>query len=179
MLSLSRQIVFLIPAVMILPRIAGIDGILWGGPAADALAFVLALIVMGTEIKKLKPETRKAQRPDPGHPRRFISATLKRTAGGFAPTDGRESTRRHFAPRVCRSAAFLVIDALKIASMELASVALNCSSVCWAVSPLRQRAREAGNQAAVPGQLFVRLALRIPADRATTRTTRGFAIRSK
>lgn len=53
-LSLSRQIVFLIPAVIILPRFFGIDGVLWGGPVADALAFVLALVVTVIEIRRLK-----------------------------------------------------------------------------------------------------------------------------
>ena len=53
-LSLSRQIVFLIPAVVILPRYLGIDGVLWAGPLADALAFVLALVVIIVEMKKLR-----------------------------------------------------------------------------------------------------------------------------
>lgn len=53
-LSLSRQIVFLVPAVIILPGYLGIDGVLWAGPAADALAFVLALVVTIAEIRKLK-----------------------------------------------------------------------------------------------------------------------------
>lgn len=58
-LSLSRQIVFLIPAVLILPRYLGIDGVLWGGPVADGLAFVLAVIVLAIEVNKLKVEVRK------------------------------------------------------------------------------------------------------------------------
>ncbi|WP_312637379.1 MATE family efflux transporter [Oscillibacter sp.] len=53
-LSLSRQIVFLIPAVLILPGFLGIEGILWAGPVADGLAFILALAVTFSEIKNLK-----------------------------------------------------------------------------------------------------------------------------
>ncbi|GAU75976.1 MATE family efflux transporter [Fusibacter sp. 3D3] len=53
-LSLSRQIVFFIPAVLILPKFWGIEGVLWAGPVADGLAFILALTVILFEIKKLK-----------------------------------------------------------------------------------------------------------------------------
>lgn len=45
-LSLSRQIVFLIPFVLLLPKRLGIEGVLWAGPAADGLAFVLAFFVL-------------------------------------------------------------------------------------------------------------------------------------
>ena len=53
-LSLSRQIVFLIPLAMWFPTFLGIDGILWAGPAADALAFILAVIIIVYEMKLLK-----------------------------------------------------------------------------------------------------------------------------
>lgn len=52
-ISLSRQIVFLIPAVMILCNYMGIKGVLWAGPVADGLAFVLALVLILAEIKKI------------------------------------------------------------------------------------------------------------------------------
>ncbi len=45
LLSLSRQILFLIPLVYILCQFWGIDGILLAGPASDILAFLLALIL--------------------------------------------------------------------------------------------------------------------------------------
>lgn len=51
-LSLSRQIVFLIPLAMVFPHIWGIDGVLWAGPAADILAFVLAFIIVFIELRK-------------------------------------------------------------------------------------------------------------------------------
>ncbi len=52
-ISLSRQIVFLIPAVMILCSYMGIKGVLWAGPIADGLAFVFALVLVLNEIKKI------------------------------------------------------------------------------------------------------------------------------
>jgi Na+-driven multidrug efflux pump len=39
---------------MLLPKYWGIDGVLWAGPLADALAFVLALVVLLIEVRKLK-----------------------------------------------------------------------------------------------------------------------------
>ncbi len=52
-LSLSRQVVFLIPAMFIFPIFMGVEGILWAGPAADFLAFILADILLIREWKKL------------------------------------------------------------------------------------------------------------------------------
>ena len=51
--SLSRQILFLVPALLILPGFLGVYGALWAGPVADGLAFVLALILILVEMKKL------------------------------------------------------------------------------------------------------------------------------
>lgn len=53
-LSLSRQIIFFIPAALILPMFLGVKGVLWTGPVADGLAFVLALIFIIYERKQLK-----------------------------------------------------------------------------------------------------------------------------
>ncbi len=52
-LSLSRQIGFLIPALLILPRFFGVEGALYAGPTADCLAFILAVVLVTIEIKKL------------------------------------------------------------------------------------------------------------------------------
>ena len=51
--TLSRQIVFLIPVAVVLPIYMGVTGVLWAGPVADGLAFILAFILIGFEIKKL------------------------------------------------------------------------------------------------------------------------------
>lgn len=53
-ISLSRQILFLIPAMLVLSHIGGIEGILFAGPTADGLAFVLAMILVTLEIKQIK-----------------------------------------------------------------------------------------------------------------------------
>ena len=52
-LSLSRQILFLIPAMIIFSRLFGIKGVLYAGPFADGLAFVIATILLILEIKNL------------------------------------------------------------------------------------------------------------------------------
>lgn len=52
--TLSRQIVFLIPFAVILPIYMGVEGVLWSGPFADGLAFILALALVLYEIGKLK-----------------------------------------------------------------------------------------------------------------------------
>lgn len=59
-LSLSRQIIFFVPAALLLPRFLGVAGVLWTGPVADGLAFVLALGLILYERKQLKtvPEAR-------------------------------------------------------------------------------------------------------------------------
>ena len=53
-LSLSRQIVILIPSMMILSHMFGIMGVLSAGPVADGLAFILAAIFLIKEVKGLK-----------------------------------------------------------------------------------------------------------------------------
>ena len=59
-LSLSRQILFLIPAMIILSSIFGMMGILYGGPVADGLAFVIAVILLIFELKHLKQSDAKS-----------------------------------------------------------------------------------------------------------------------
>ncbi|MBR4082233.1 MAG: MATE family efflux transporter [Clostridia bacterium] len=44
-LSLTRQILFLLPLIIFLPRFMGIDGILYAGPAADLLSAVCAIVM--------------------------------------------------------------------------------------------------------------------------------------
>ena len=53
-LSLSRQIVILIPAMIILSNIFGVMGVLYAGPFADGVAFVLAAILLIREVRHLK-----------------------------------------------------------------------------------------------------------------------------
>ncbi|MDR1933437.1 MAG: MATE family efflux transporter [Spirochaetales bacterium] len=53
LLSLSRQILFFIPIVLVLPRFIGLDGVFYTLPIADFCAALLSACVMRGEWKKL------------------------------------------------------------------------------------------------------------------------------
>ncbi len=53
-LSLSRDVIFLIPCLIILAYNFGINGMLWAAPIADTLAFALACVMILKEYKILK-----------------------------------------------------------------------------------------------------------------------------
>jgi putative MATE family efflux protein len=53
LLSLSRQIIFLIPGFIILGKLLGVEGILYAAPVADGLAFIIATTLILREIKHL------------------------------------------------------------------------------------------------------------------------------
>lgn len=53
-LSLSRQILFLIPAMCIMSYFCGVMGVLYAGPIADSLAFIISVIFLMMEYKNLK-----------------------------------------------------------------------------------------------------------------------------
>lgn len=55
-LSLTRQILFLLPPMIILPVFIGIDGILWAGPFADLLSAVAAIILIAVELRIMKQQ---------------------------------------------------------------------------------------------------------------------------
>ena len=52
-LSISRQIAFLIPSMVILGNLYGVMGVLSAGPVADGLAFVIAAILLIQEVRSL------------------------------------------------------------------------------------------------------------------------------
>lgn len=52
-LSLSRQILFLIPLTLLFPVFLGIEGALWAAPAADLLSFITALVMLKINWKKI------------------------------------------------------------------------------------------------------------------------------
>lgn len=54
LLSLTRQVFFLIPLILILPLFFGLDGILYAAPVADFIAFVTASLVMRQELRSIK-----------------------------------------------------------------------------------------------------------------------------
>lgn len=64
-LSLARQIIFFVPAALILPQFFGVVGVLWTGPVADGLAFVLSLALLLYENHHLK-KSHAAQLADNG-----------------------------------------------------------------------------------------------------------------
>lgn len=53
-LSLARQIIFFVPAALVLPTFLGVTGVLWTGPVADGLAFILSLALLLSERNHLK-----------------------------------------------------------------------------------------------------------------------------
>ncbi len=55
-IGLSRQVIFLIPLYIILPKFWGLDGIWYAGPIADTLSFIVGLVIIMKEFKKLGQE---------------------------------------------------------------------------------------------------------------------------
>lgn len=53
-ISLSYQIVFRILSAILLTSYIGLDGVLWSGPVADFLTFVLALCLILMEMRQMK-----------------------------------------------------------------------------------------------------------------------------
>ncbi len=51
-LSLTRQIIFLLPLILLLPIWLGIDGIMYAGPIADLMAAVVATAMVGAELRR-------------------------------------------------------------------------------------------------------------------------------
>ena len=54
LLSLSRQLVFLIPCLLILPIHLGTNGVWASIPVADSIAFIMAIIAIWIHIKKIQ-----------------------------------------------------------------------------------------------------------------------------
>ncbi len=60
-LSLTRQILFLLPPMIVLPIFFGIDGILYSGPLADLLSGIACVIMLIVEFRIMKrQESRKS-----------------------------------------------------------------------------------------------------------------------
>lgn len=58
-LSLTRQILFLLPLMVVLPIFFGIDGILYAGPVSDGMAAVVTVIMAMLEWKQMNAEAKK------------------------------------------------------------------------------------------------------------------------
>ena len=55
-LSLSRQLIFLLPCLLILPTFMGVKGIWWSMPISDAMSSIIAGFLLIHQIKKFKKE---------------------------------------------------------------------------------------------------------------------------
>ncbi len=53
-LSLTRQIIFLLPLILVLPIFMGIDGIVYSGPIADGLAAIVTVIMAMLEFRGMR-----------------------------------------------------------------------------------------------------------------------------
>ena len=53
-IAMTRQIIFLLPLIIILPKIFGIDGVMYAGPRADAMALIVTILFIRREIKNIK-----------------------------------------------------------------------------------------------------------------------------
>jgi Na+-driven multidrug efflux pump len=53
-LSISRQGLFFIPAILIMPHLFGIEGVIWAQPVADFLTVILIIVFALSLNKKLK-----------------------------------------------------------------------------------------------------------------------------
>lgn len=55
-MSLTRQVLFLTPLILILPRLMGVDGVVYAGPIADIAAVVVTLTFLTQEIRIINRE---------------------------------------------------------------------------------------------------------------------------
>ena len=53
-MSLTRQVLFLLPLILVFSVTMGIDGVMYAGPIADAAAFVLAVLFARKELKVME-----------------------------------------------------------------------------------------------------------------------------
>ncbi len=53
-LPFSKQMVFMLPTILLLPAVWGIDGVLLVGPITDVMTFFLAMFLIATEFRELK-----------------------------------------------------------------------------------------------------------------------------
>ena len=51
-LSLTRQIIFLLPLIVVLPLLMGIDGIMYAGPVADFMAWLTSTAMAAYELHR-------------------------------------------------------------------------------------------------------------------------------
>ena len=52
-MSLTRQILFLLPLIIIFPIFMGIDGVMYAGPIADGITAIVCAVFTVRELKEL------------------------------------------------------------------------------------------------------------------------------
>lgn len=62
-LALTRQILFLLPLIIIFPMIMGIDGIMYAGPIADFMAASVSALLLTREVRLMKSMDRELNCP--------------------------------------------------------------------------------------------------------------------
>jgi MATE efflux family protein len=55
-LSLSRQLVFLIPLLLVLPTLYGVDGVWWSMPVADTISALVTAVIMALFMRKINKQ---------------------------------------------------------------------------------------------------------------------------
>jgi Na+-driven multidrug efflux pump len=73
LLSLSRQVLALIPLIILLPRFLGISGVWISFPVADLVSFIITMILVWAELKKMPKDV----------PTTFPGAVLEPSASGM------------------------------------------------------------------------------------------------
>ena len=63
-MSLTRQVLFLTPLIIILPRIMGVDGVVYAGPIADIAAVAVTATFLAQEIRILNKELENAEKTE-------------------------------------------------------------------------------------------------------------------
>lgn len=53
-LSLTKQVIFLLPLLVLLPRYFGVEGIMYAGPTSDLIAFLIATSMLLLELRKIR-----------------------------------------------------------------------------------------------------------------------------
>lgn len=57
-LSLIKQVIILLPLLFILPHFFGIDGVIYAGPITDVLAFLISILLLHREFKRMPHDLR-------------------------------------------------------------------------------------------------------------------------
>lgn len=64
--SLTRQVIFLLPLILIFPVFMGIDGVMYAGPIADCAAALVAVTFALKELKQMKAQEEEDERAHVG-----------------------------------------------------------------------------------------------------------------